>query len=93
MYFNKGLYFQNLRLEFLELKISQAFGVKCRGNGFIFVLTQEHVQTCLLLDKLHNGTNKLRKKTALIIQNNSRAVFLFLKFYILKIKFTLENRS
>jgi len=32
----KGLYFQNLQLEILELKISQAFGLNLRGKYFIF---------------------------------------------------------
>ena len=35
MYFNKGLYFQNLQSEIFCLKISQAFGLNSWGKLFI----------------------------------------------------------
>ena len=37
----KRLYFQNLRLKILKLKISQAFSIKWRGDEFIFCGKQD----------------------------------------------------
>ncbi|MBQ2375423.1 MAG: hypothetical protein II298_01985 [Bacteroidales bacterium] len=38
----KGLFFQNLQLEILKLKISQAFGLNSWGKFFIFSFHQRH---------------------------------------------------
>lgn len=44
-----------------EIKQEIYFNKK-QVNFTSLIQTQGHKQTCLLLDKLHNGTNKLRKK-------------------------------
>jgi hypothetical protein len=54
--FIKGLYFQNLRLKFLELKISQAFGLNSWEKDFIEQLKLEIVY--LLNTNLQNRSKK-----------------------------------
>lgn len=44
-----------------EIKQEIDFNKK-QANFTSLIQTQEHEQTCLLLDRLHNGRNKLRKK-------------------------------